>query len=170
MGNCPQRQPSNIRRHCQLSELDGKVIPVPFSRGRSCAQLCPTLWDPVDSSPPVSSVQGISQARILEWVAILFSRGSSWTRDRTCISCIGRWIFFFFFLITEPPGTPKTGMLLHILQCTHRPAPRTKNYLYQNFNNVATAVSWIRWIVLVFNLQSVADIKRNNTLTTWRLK
>ena len=38
--------------------------------------LCPTLWDPMESSLPGSSVQGILQARILEWVAILFSRGS----------------------------------------------------------------------------------------------
>ena len=41
------------------------------------AQSCPTLCDPVDCSPPGSSVHGILQARILEWVAIPFSRGSS---------------------------------------------------------------------------------------------
>ena len=41
------------------------------------AQSCPTLCDPVDCSPPGSSVHGILQARILEWVAISFSRGSS---------------------------------------------------------------------------------------------
>ena len=41
------------------------------------AQSCPTLRDPVDCSPPGSSVHGILQARILEWVAISFSRGSS---------------------------------------------------------------------------------------------
>ena len=40
-------------------------------------QLCPTLWDPMDCSPPGSSVHRISQARILEWVAIPFSEGSS---------------------------------------------------------------------------------------------
>ena len=40
-------------------------------------QSCPTLWDPMDYSPPGSSVHGILQARILEWVAIPFSRGSS---------------------------------------------------------------------------------------------
>ena len=38
------------------------------------SQSCPTLYDPMDCSPPVSSVHGISQAGILEWVAILFSR------------------------------------------------------------------------------------------------
>ena len=41
------------------------------------AQSCPTLCDPMDCSPPGFSVHGISQARILEWVAISFSRGSS---------------------------------------------------------------------------------------------
>ena len=55
------------------------------------------LCDPVDYSPPASSVHGISQARILEWVVITFSRGSSQSRDWTCIpcfSCIGRQILY----------------------------------------------------------------------------
>ena len=51
------------------------------------AQSCPTLCNPMDSLPG-SSVHGILQARILEWVAISFSRGSSWPRDRTQVSCI----------------------------------------------------------------------------------
>ena len=53
------------------------------------------LWDPMDCSLPGSSVHGIFQARILEWVAIPFSRGTSQPRDQTHISyvsCIGRWI------------------------------------------------------------------------------
>ena len=45
-------------------------------------------WDPMDCSLPGSSVYGISQARILEWVAISYSRGSSQPRDQTCISCV----------------------------------------------------------------------------------
>ena len=49
----------------------------------SVAQPCPTLCDPMDCSPPGSSVRGILQARILEWVAMPSSRGSSWPRDRT---------------------------------------------------------------------------------------
>ena len=63
------------------------------------------LCDPVDCSPPGSSVHGISQAIILEWVVIPFSRKSSWPRDQTHISCIhcvsyiaGR------FSPGEPPG------------------------------------------------------------------
>ena len=52
------------------------------------AQSCPTLCNPMDCSLPGSSVHGILQARILEWVAISFSRGSSRPRDRTQVSCI----------------------------------------------------------------------------------
>ena len=51
-------------------------------------QLCPTLYDPVNCSLPDSSVHGILQARILEWVVMPSSRGSSQLRDRPCI-CIG---------------------------------------------------------------------------------
>ena len=57
----------------------------------------PTLCDPMDYSLPGSSVHGILQARILKWVAILFSRGSSRPRDRACgcyVSCIGRWVLY----------------------------------------------------------------------------
>ena len=52
------------------------------------AQSCPTLFNPVDCGIPGSSVLGISQARILEWVAISFSRRSSQHRDQTWVSCI----------------------------------------------------------------------------------
>ena len=64
------------------------------------AQACP-LCDPMDCSPPGSSVHGIPQAGILEWVAISFSRGSSQPRDQTQGSCIaGR------FFPSELPGKP----------------------------------------------------------------
>ena len=66
-----------IGRRCLESESESEV-----------AQSCPTLCDPVDCSPPGSSVHGILQARILEWVAISFSRGSSRPRDRTQVSHI----------------------------------------------------------------------------------
>ena len=51
-------------------------------------QSCPTLCDPMDCSPPGSSVHGNPQARILEWFSLLFSRGSSPPRDQTRVSCI----------------------------------------------------------------------------------
>ena len=47
-----------------------------------CVKSCLTLWDPMDCSPPSSAVHGIPQARLLEWVAISVSSGSSWTRNR----------------------------------------------------------------------------------------
>ena len=57
----------------------------------------------MDCSPPDSSNHGISQARILEWVAILFSRGSSPSRDQSWVSCIaGR--FFAIWATKEAPG------------------------------------------------------------------
>ena len=53
-----------------------------------CAQSCSTLCDPTDCNLPGSSVDGIFQTRLLERLAISFSRGSSPPRDRTCISCV----------------------------------------------------------------------------------
>ena len=58
------------------------------------ANSCLTLCRPKDSSPPGSSVHGISQTRILEGVAISFSMRSSRPRDRNYISCIDRWILY----------------------------------------------------------------------------
>ena len=65
------------------------------------AQSCPTLCNPIDCSPPDFPVHRISQAKILEWVAISFSRGSFRSRDHTCISCTAGGFF-----TTEPPGKP----------------------------------------------------------------
>ena len=59
------------------------------------AQSCLTLCDPMDSSLPGSVVHGIFQARILEWAAISFSRGSSQPRDQTWVSCIADRCFTF---------------------------------------------------------------------------
>ena len=69
-------------------------------------QSCPTLCEPMDCGPPGFSVHEISQARILELVAISFSRGSSQPRDRIHVSCLtGR------FFTTEPPGKPEISMI-----------------------------------------------------------
>ena len=79
------------------------------------AQSCPTLYDPMECSPPGSSVHDIFQARILEWVIISFSRGSSQLRDQTQVSCTaGR-------LLTELQGKPKNTKvvltILHVCSC-----------------------------------------------------
>ena len=67
----------------------GDCVPYsPFCVHAKLLQSCPTLCDPMDCSPPGSSIHGILQARILEWVAIPFSRGSSPPRDQTHISYV----------------------------------------------------------------------------------
>ena len=60
----------------------------------SVAKSRPTLCEPMGCSLSGSSVHGIFQARILEWVAISSSRGSSWPRDWNLISCSGRWVLY----------------------------------------------------------------------------
>ena len=72
---------------------------------REVTQSCLTLCDPVDYSPPGFSVHEILQARILEWVAVPSSRGSSQPRDWTWVSCIaGR------FFTSEPSRKPITRL------------------------------------------------------------
>ena len=68
-----------------------------YDRKVLCAKslhLCPTVCNPLDCRLPSSSVHWILQARILEWVAISFSRKSSWPRDWICISWTGRQILY----------------------------------------------------------------------------
>ena len=74
--------------------------PSPYIVCVRVAQSCLTLCDPMDCSLPVSSVPGILQARILEWVGISFSRGSSQLREQAQVSCIaGR---FFTVWVWKP--------------------------------------------------------------------
>ena len=78
----PNTKQAFTKKTCLFSNYDATL-----------GKLVSRVWlfcDPMDCSPPGSSVRGISQARILEWVASSFSRGSSWPRDRTCVFCIGR--------------------------------------------------------------------------------
>ena len=70
------------------------------------AQSCLPLCDPMDCSLPGSSIHGILQARILEWVAMPSSRESSWPRDWThvsYVSCIGRWVLYHWRHLGSPP-------------------------------------------------------------------
>ena len=80
---------------CSSVSLYMLVIPIYHTHIGTCLvpQSCLTLCDLMDCSPPGSSVHGILQARILEWVAVSFSRGSSQPRDRTQVSWIagGFW-------------------------------------------------------------------------------
>ena len=70
-------------------------------------QLCLTLCHSMNCSPSGFSVHGIFQARILEWVPFLFSRGPSWPRDRNWVSCIAGRFFTIWATreVLNPPGT-----------------------------------------------------------------
>ena len=87
----------------------------------SVAQLCPTLCDPMDCSPPGSSVHGILQARILEWIFVPFSRGSSWCSDWTWISSLtGR--FFTLWTTWLPYWTAQIESIFIIAENSVDPA------------------------------------------------
>ena len=104
--SCPEVsliQKAKLLKQPQDSLLVQKQSQVKVLASQSCLTLC----DPRDCSPPGSSDHGILQARILEWVAIPFSRGSSWPRDQTQVSCIaGR---FFTIWATREALFTSTG-------------------------------------------------------------
>ena len=93
-------------------------------------QSCLILCDPVDCSPPGSSVHGILQERILEWVVIPFSRGSSWLKDQTWVSCTASRFFTIWTTrkaeIRAKVEKSQNGGLFYkfpslcILSCSHR--------------------------------------------------
>ena len=89
----------------QLLSVSDSLSPPQLSWSVLCfvGQSCLTLCNPMDWSPSGSSVHGILQARILDWVAIPFSRGSSWSRYWTQLSCT------VDSFPAEPPGKPLGG-------------------------------------------------------------
>ena len=106
-GDCPKPESQSILCEPARPTSEDKQVPPPEMQimclGRilkflsvvtlvacSVAQSCPTLCDPMGCSLTGSSAHGIFQARILGWVAISFSRGSFWPRDRTRVSYTGR--------------------------------------------------------------------------------
>ena len=125
-----------------------------------CAQLCPTLWDSMDCSLPVSPVHGIFQARILEWVVISSSRESSRSGDWNCISCVsclGRWILYHWatWEALEMPYDPAIPHLDIYLKQTNKNSS-LKRYMHfnvhrsiiYNFQDMeANYMSINRWMV-----------------------
>ena len=90
------------------------------------AQLCLSLWDPMDCSLPGSSINGILQAIVLEWVAISFSRGSSWRRDQTQVShiverCFTVWAIREDWVPNSQIGLLFTWPLLSVFLCVFSP-------------------------------------------------
>ena len=103
---------------CPLMDTNKRLMEAPDRRDwlwgkvKVKVKSCPTLCDPVDCSPPGSSVHGILQERILEWVAIFFSKGSSWPRDWTQVFHIpGRGFNLWSYepCCVEPPKTGHGG-------------------------------------------------------------
>ena len=85
-----------VKREPGISYIQGYTEVWDSVRVCWVAQLCPILCKPLDCSPPGFSVHGIFQARILECVAVSFSRGSSRLRDQIRISCVSRIAGGFF--------------------------------------------------------------------------
>ena len=79
-----ERVKENVAKCLTVSQLRCRF----YGSGSEVAQSCPTFCDHMDCSLPGSAIYGIFQARVLEWVAISFSRGSSQPRDWTQVSCI----------------------------------------------------------------------------------
>ena len=69
-------------------------------------QTRPTLCNPMDCSPPGSIVHGLTQARILQWISMPSSRGSSQTRDQTSISSVSCFVKQVLFFLREGNGNP----------------------------------------------------------------
>ena len=122
----------------------------------SVSQSCPTPCDPMNCSPPGSSVHQILQARILKWVAIPFSRESSWPRDWTWVSCIAG-IFFTIRATREAP---------HLNNSYNNSFVSSIYSQFSNFpdcviNILKSALDWIKiqtlsiywdWLIRFFNL------------------
>ena len=121
-----------------------------------CAQLCLTLCSSMERSLPGSCVHGILQARILEWVAISLSRGSSRPRDWTLISCIcciaGR------FLTTEPSGKPH--FLWYMLLNSLRTVIWEREWIYSVTisENITTRTHFRFFPGIIYNLTSHQEV------------
>ena len=99
------------------------------------AQLCLTLCDPMDCSLPGSLVHRISQARMLEWVVISSSRGSSWPRDWTCvscISCIGKQILYYW-ATWEAQNYHRTQQFYSLSEKKKKNLTNSKGYIHPMF-------------------------------------
>ena len=116
---------------------------------------CVTLWDPKDCSPPGSSVHGILQAKILDWVAMPTSRGSYWPRNRTLVSC-GSCIAGIFFITEQPVKSHKRCRVLFSiftpqknLMCMYM-CVKQENSLFKKNLWIINCFSIIQWIVSSF--------------------
>ena len=105
------------------------------------AQSCPTLCELVDCGPPGSSVHGFLQARTLEWVAIPFSRGSSWPRDRTWVSRIAGRFFTMGLCMSNCSGTMCIEAVFPSLYCFCT-FVKDKTYLCGSISEFSNLFHW----------------------------
>ena len=109
---------------------------------------CPTLCEPMECSPPGSSVRGISQVRIMEWVAISFSRESSWPRDWNSGSCTGRQVLYHWAMEWVPRYC-LTKWTCHFLYQSFK----RKILLYVSINQLESCHNTVGLNVLFINTQ-----------------
>ena len=82
-----------LKDACSLEEKLWPTWKKKRKKESEVAQSSPTVCNPMDCSPPSSSIHGIFQARVLEWIASFFSRGSSWLRDQTQVCHCGHTLY-----------------------------------------------------------------------------
>ena len=120
-----------------MQQLHGSGFPIVLLVLSLVARSYLNLCNAMDGNLPGSSVHGILQARILEWVAIPFSRGSSQPRNQTCVSCIadGKILYHLSHYILQtaplqgeteaalpwrvPPAVTTVPLLSHLVWCPH---------------------------------------------------
>ena len=109
----------------QFGVIDNRLL----SHKHADAQSCPTLCNPMNCSPPGSSVYEISQARLLEWVDIFSFRGSSQPKDWTWVSCIaGRFLINLAMREAHILILEIYKILTHPITHSHLPPPHTLTY------------------------------------------
>ena len=125
------------------------------------AKSCLTLWDPMDCSSPGSSIHGISRARILECVAISFSRSSSQPRDGTHVPRVGGWVLDHWATREAQRAEYKAGKTL---------AP-VELYLVTVFGQLAGSLvstpSAVLWFLKIF-LHGTFTYENNNPKHKYR--
>ena len=125
-----------------------------------CAQLCLTLCIPMDCSPPGSSVHENFQARILEQVAIFFSKESPWPKDWiyvSCVSCIGRRVLYQLsdqrsLVCTCQSQSPNLLLPSHPLVTVHLFSTSMTLFLFCKFIRIIFLDSTCKWYYMILVL------------------
>ena len=110
---------THAHTHTNMCMLTHTYVYMCLSSKVKVAQSCPALCDPMDCSPPGSSVHLISQARLLEWTAISFSRGSSRPRDQTQV-CLPQWQVLYHLSHQGSPSKHLKSFRSELSYCAHQ--------------------------------------------------